>query len=319
MPKSRLLLSASGVLTGALLFARLARFRPNARLRRRELRPPRGHQSHRADDVGHPLQHHQAARVDRAARHDPRRHPERQHHHPSRAGVYPKRQLRQGPGRRDQPDHRRRADFERPLSARYAQRHNPRRAHDELAPLRRPRCGADRHRQRRVILEGRAIHLGRRRQSRGGGAEPAGLLRSVASGRSNRATAFCPLLLAGRGDSRPLLLVLDTQRRPARLDPVRNRHARRTGRRHRRQRFRHQPDRTDRAGGAARRPADFRDRSRRRRPPPRLQRAHLARPTHSRLRDRHPVPFGPAERHAAGPDAKRRPDVDRHRIVACRS
>ena len=108
-------------------------------------------------------------------------------------------------------------------------------------------AGQDGHRQRRVILESRAIYFGRRRQSRRGGAEPAGFLRPVAGGRSHRATAFCPLLLAGRGDRRPLLVVLDTQRRPARLDPVRNRHAQRTDRRQRRQRFRHQPDRTDRA------------------------------------------------------------------------
>ena len=226
MQKSRLLLSASGVLTGALLFGASPAFAQGQPV---------------FDNLNYALQgaikaiestmsntltsHHQPAHRDRAAWHHPRRHLERQPHHPSHPGVYPERQLRQGPGRRAKPARRRRANLARPLRARHAQRPNPRRAHDELAPLHRHRRRTDHHRQLRVILESRAIYFGRRRQSRRGGAEPAGFLRPGAGSRSDRATAFFPLLLAGRGDRRPLLLVLDTQRRPARLNPVRNRHA----------------------------------------------------------------------------------------------
>ena len=116
------------------------------------------------------------------------------------------------------------------------------------------------------------------------GSEPASLLRPGAGGRRDRATPLRPLLLAGRGHGRPVLVVPDPERRPAGHDSLRERDARWAGRRHGGERLRDEPHRADCSGGAPRRPADLRDRSRRRRPPSRLQCAHLARPAYSRLR-----------------------------------
>ena len=302
MPKSRFLLSsASGVLVRRARVRGLARLRPDRRLRLGEQRGASRHQSDRADDVEHAQYDHGSTDRDRTARDLAGERPVRKRDRASATGLYPERQLRQGASRRAEPDRRWRADLERPLPARHPQRRHPRRAHDEFASLRRPRQRPDRHRQRRPELESHPVHPGRRRHARRGGPQPACLLRTVASGRGDRAAAFRPLLLAARGDGRPLLPLLDPERRPARLDPVRNRHSLRPGGRDGRQRLCDQPRPADRPRRVARRPIDLGSRPRRQHSSPRLQREDFSRAPGARLCGRHPVPLGAAEQRPSRP------------------